>query len=325
MCGSTPNIVPETILVVAGVLRDEEGRVLLARRHPSSHQGGLWEFPGGKVEPGEGAEQALQRELQEELGVEPLRSRPLIRVAHDYGDRRVVLDTWLVERWRGHPRGREGQPLEWAGPAALEDYPMPPADRPIVTALRLPSVYVITPPEVEGEAHFLCQLEATLRAGAKLVQLRVPGMDPSAWKALARRVRVLCEERGARLVVNAAPEAALEVGAHGVHLNGRRLMAMESLETCNGLLVSASCHNVEELLRAQSLGVDFAVLSPVLPTGSHPGARPMGWEAFARMVAEVSLPVYALGGMTPELVERAWRAGGQGVAGISGFWRSRAD
>ncbi len=128
----------------------------------------------------------------------------------------------------------------------------------------------------------------------------------------------LCRERGARLLVNAAPELARRVGADGVHLNSRRLMALERRP--GGLLVAASCHTAGELARASALGLDFAVLSPVLPTPSHPGAEPLGWERFSQMLVLVPLPVYALGGMNEGLIGEARARGAQGVAGISGFW-----
>ncbi len=310
------------IQVSAGVLKDRQGRVLLARRPETSHQGGLWEFPGGKVEPGETGEEALRRELLEELGVEIRDHRRLVRVIHDYGDRKVVLDTWLVSRWRGQPRGREGQPLAWVEPEKLPQWEMPAADRPIVGALRLPSRYAITPPSPTDPERFLEQLEATLETGIRLVQFRVFGLPPSAWRALAIRARERCEHHGARMLVNGSPEQARETGAHGIHLNRRRLLAMEALPPRNeGLLVGASCHDLEELRRAEALGAGFAVLSPVLATRSHPEARPLGWEGFAALVEPVSLPVYALGGMKPGMEPRAWEAGGQGIAGISGLWR----
>ena len=314
------------VLVAAGVLRDAQGRVLLARRPPQAHQGGLWEFPGGKVEKGETVVQALGRELAEELGIEVVECRPLIRVAHDYGDRRVVLDTWLVTRWRGRPQGREGQPLAWVAPDELAARPMPAADRPIVTALRLPGRYVITPPVVEQEAAFLQALERTLQGGVRLIQFRLFGMEPTRWRALARQALSLCHEFGARLLLNSALEEALKLGADGVHLSSQRLLAQETLPLeRQSLLVGASCHNAQELRRAEALKVDFAVLSPVLPTASHPDATPLGWTRFQKLVERMNLPVYALGGMTPALEEKAWLAGGQGIAGIRGLWRAKTD
>lgn len=312
----------ERILVAAGVLRDASGRVLLARRPESSHQGGLWEFPGGKVEPGESVREALQRELREELGIGIQACRPLIRVSHRYADLHVVLDTWLVSGWRGVPRGREGQPLQWLALRDVDAGILPAADLPILGALRLPTRYVITPPRVEEPRTFLEQLDGTLDLGVKLVQFRVFGLERPAWRRLAREAQGLCRERGARLLLNAPLQEVSKLGAQGLHLDSRQLMALDSLQAVQGRLVGASCHDARELEKAEALGVDFVVLSPVLPTASHPATEPMGWEAFSRLVEKSNLPVYALGGMQPGLLEQAWRQGAQGIAGISGLWRS---
>ena len=310
------------IEVAAGALQDAAGRVLLACRPEGVHQGGLWEFPGGKVEPGESVRQALARELEEELGIDIKACRPLIRVRHRYADRHVVLDTWLVSAWRGEPRGREGQPLQWTVPQEIDPASMPAADQPILKALSLPSRYVITPPQVENPSTFLGQLESTLDLGAKLVQFRVFGLEMPRWRQLVREADRACREAGATLLLNASLQETLALGVQGLHLNRQWLMRMNSLEEARGLLVGASCHDDRELRKAQALGVDFAVLSPVLPTASHPEARPLGWEGFTSLVQDANLPVYALGGMQPGMVERAWHHGAQGIAGISGLWKS---
>ncbi len=122
--------------VAVGVILDAQGKVLLSRRHVDSHQGGLWEFPGGKLEGGEKLTEALARELDEELGIQPQRTEPLIEVRHDYGDKQVLLDTWLVLDFSGEPRGREQQPLAWVAADDLGDYAFPAANLPIVEALQ---------------------------------------------------------------------------------------------------------------------------------------------------------------------------------------------
>jgi len=124
--------------VVAGVLRDTAGAVLLAQRPPGKHLAGGWEFPGGKLEPGETRRDALARELHEEIGVEVEEARPLFSVTHAYPHRDILLDVWLVTRFRGVPQGLEGQALRWCPPGDLPQADLLPADRPIVTALRLP-------------------------------------------------------------------------------------------------------------------------------------------------------------------------------------------
>jgi mutator protein MutT len=126
------------IHVAAAVLFDRHGRVLIAQRPAGKHLAGSWEFPGGKVEPGETRIGALARELNEELGVTIERPRPLLRLRHAYPYGEVLLDIWVVRRYRGEPRGLDGQALRWCGRRELENAELLPADRPIVLALRLP-------------------------------------------------------------------------------------------------------------------------------------------------------------------------------------------
>jgi 8-oxo-dGTP diphosphatase len=122
-----------TVHVAVAVIVDK-GQVLLTRRAADSHQGGLWEFPGGKVEPGEGVVQALGRELQEELGIAPITTAPLIQVKHDYGDKAVLLDVHMVWSFSGEPAGLEGQPMAWVLADQLAEYEFPAANVPIIAA-----------------------------------------------------------------------------------------------------------------------------------------------------------------------------------------------
>ena len=124
-----------TLRVVAGVLRDERGRILIAQRPADKHMGGYWEFPGGKIGPGESAEVALARELDEELGVALRCCHWLLRVHHEYPDRSVELEVLIVEGYEGVPAGLEGQALKWVGAEELGNEALLPADRPIVEAL----------------------------------------------------------------------------------------------------------------------------------------------------------------------------------------------
>jgi len=126
----------KVVHVAVGVLADAKGRVLIARRAPSSHQGGLWEFPGGKVEAHETVADALARELAEELGVKVLSTAPLLQVNHAYQEKTVLLDVHHVIEWLEEPRGCEGQPLAWVMPSSLNDYQFPEANRAIVSRLQ---------------------------------------------------------------------------------------------------------------------------------------------------------------------------------------------
>jgi len=121
--------------VAAGVIYNPEGEILIAKRADNQHQGGLWEFPGGKIEQGESAQQALARELHEELAIEVRASEPLVRIAHDYADKSVVLNVWCVTAFSGEARGVEGQPLAWVSVDQLTDYEFPAANEPIIAAV----------------------------------------------------------------------------------------------------------------------------------------------------------------------------------------------
>lgn len=311
------------IHVAAATLLDAAGRVLLTRRKAGTHLAGLWEFPGGKVEPhDDGIRFALIRELQEELGVTPTQYRPLIRVRHCYGGRGVLLDVWRVAAWEGEPHGREGQPLEWVPVSQLRDWPMPAADVPVVQALQLPDRYLVTPEPGPDRAAFLAALEASLRAGVRLVQLRAPRLEATALRELASQSLALCQAAGARLLLNGDPALALDCGADGVHLNSRRLLDLAARPLPAGLLVGASCHHGRELQHAARIGADFAVLGPVRATASHPGLGAIGWQRFHRLSDAATLPVYALGGLGPDDQFTAWRHGAQGIAAIRGLWQA---
>jgi 8-oxo-dGTP diphosphatase len=121
--------------VMAGVLLDDEGRVLLAQRPAGRHQAGMWEFPGGKIEPGETPEAALARELEEEIGVTARHATPLIQVPHEAVGHVLLLDAWVVDQWEGEPRSLEGQALQWLLPTQIDPAVLRPADTPILQAL----------------------------------------------------------------------------------------------------------------------------------------------------------------------------------------------
>ena len=305
------------IRVAAGVLRRPDGRVFATRRLPGRHLAGEWEFPGGKLEAGESARAALERELREEVGVDVLDARPLIRFPCDYPDRRVLLEVFEVTGWSGRPHGREGQAIEWLAPEELRRRKLVKGAVPILGAIELPSLYLITPEPGTG---FEARLRTRLEAGVRLVQLRAKSVPPEVLLPLARRAAELAERSGARLFLNADPETARAAGAHGAHLSSRALARLDERPSWPGFGLAASCHDARELSRAQALGVDFAVLSPVRATPGHPDARPMGWEGFSRLVEPVDFPVFALGGLGPDDRSDAWAGGGQGIAAIRGLW-----
>lgn len=306
--------------VAAAVIRGLDGRVLIARRPDDKHQGGLWEFPGGKVEEGEAVQVALARELKEELGIEVEQARPLIRVQHDYSDKHVLLDVWEVSAFSGAPHGAEGQPLAWVAPRDLPDYEFPAANEPIVHAARLPDRYLITPDGLEIP-QLVQGVRAAVAGGIRLIQLRAPNMYSPEYRDLAVDIQGLCAGK-AQLMLKGPLEWLGDFPAAGWHLTSEQLRkyAPNGRPFPRERLLAASCHSAEELELATRMGVDFVTLSPVQPTESHPGEPALGWEAAAELINGFNQPVFLLGGVGPEDVERAWEAGAQGVAGIRAFW-----
>ena len=306
------------INVAVAVVQREDGRVLLAERPRGKDSAGFWEFPGGKFEIGESAQQALARELHEELGVELDTAFPWLTYEHHYPDKIVCLHFYRVLAWHGMPHGREGQRVTWEQPGSITVGPLLPANNKVLQALTLPSIYAITHAEKYGVADFMRHLKTALENGVRLIQVRERRMTPEQLTQFARRVVMLAHAYGARVLVNGDESLARTTGADGVHSSSaqlNRLVARPS--TC---LWAVSCHNAEELARAASLGADFVVLSPVLPTTTHPGVLGMGWAGFAELTRNSPLPVYALGGMRRELLATAPGHGAHGIALLSGIW-----
>ncbi|WP_425929808.1 Nudix family hydrolase [Pseudomonas sp. NyZ201] len=308
------------IHVAAAVIRGADGRILIARRGETQHQGGLWEFPGGKVEDGEAVEAALARELHEELGIGVSAARPLIKIRHDYPDKQVLLDVWEVDAFTGEPHGAEGQPLAWVSPRDLGQYEFPEANRPIVAAARLPGDYLITPDDLEAP-HLLRGIQKAIAGGIKLVQLRAPNMYDPKYRDVAVDAVGLCAGK-AQLMLKGPLEWLGDFPSAGWHLTAEQLRkyAPNGRPFPKERWLAASCHSAEELALAERMGVDFVTLSPVQATLTHPEAQPLGWDAAQQMIDGFNKPVFLLGGVGPNERERAWQIGAQGVAGIRAFW-----
>jgi 8-oxo-dGTP diphosphatase len=301
--------------VAAGVIKNEAGQILIARRDESLHQGGLWEFPGGKIEAGETPEQALFRELKEELDIETLSAAPLITIHHRYPDRDVTLRVFLVDRFSGTARGCQGQPIQWAEPNELNQFAFPAANRPIIAAALLPPFYAILDDQVSH--NLMGDLHKLLAQGIKLIQARLKTSPPHRIAEFLAAAFPLCSKQGAALLLNSAANHEPDK-THGLHLTARDLLALsERPSGCRW--IGASCHNLQELEHAQKIGADFAVLAPVLPTLTHPETAALGWERFAALAERINIPVYALGGLTKKHFNAARDAGAQGIAGIRTF------
>ena len=319
------------VRVAAGVLQRADGSVLIAQRPGGKTAEGRWEFPGGKIEPGESAQHALSRELREEIGIEVEQCRPLIRLRHAYPERTVELDTWLVPAWRGEPRGLEDQALAWVRPEKVWDYDLLEADAPIIDALRLPSELPVTG-DFSSEAELWQKLQAHVQAGHCLIRLRANALDDNAYAALARRM-------AAKLMSYLSHDQAADVGRvgmlvdrvcvdqtwpgiGGLHLRSRDLAKYSTRPVAPNQWLFASVHSESDIARAQGLQANALVLGSVQPTPSHPQGSTLSWDGFASLANTANVPVYAIGGLGRSHLSMAIDHGAQGVAAIRAYWCS---
>ncbi len=308
--------------VAVGVIKNTHGQILISLRKPTLHQGSLWEFPGGKLEWGETALQALIRELNEELAITALAPTPLMSIKHHYPDLTVQLHVFLVEQFSGHAKGHEGQTIKWVTADELANYQFPAANQAIIMAAQLPPYYAIL--DDTEETQHLRNLKHLLHRGIKLIQLRLKSATTEELSHFIKQAYPLCQQHGARLLINSAINNAQTYALDGLHLTSKDLMSLSKRPTYlrSSAWLSASCHNLLELQHAQQIGVDFVVLAPVLKTKSHPDTPYLGWQEFSQLVAQVNLPVYALGGLNESHLIASLKAGGQGISAIRAFLES---
>lgn len=334
--------------VAAGLILTQDGQLLLAQRPGDKAWSGWWELPGGKLEPGETATEALVRELKEELGITVTQSTPWVTYTHEYPKTIVRLAFHRVTGWHGEPSGLEGQDLAWTpvhGPATVS--PLLPATKPPMRWLQLPDRYVLTSIGSADQLDaFLQKLDTALQAGVRLVQFREPawarqcndadsGPLYDAFQAVLKR----CRQSGAACLVNSVHPAQWAQQADGVHYraadaaniaarpDSRTHGTNEITETAStdthglpGALrgdryVAMSVHNEQDLEIARRIEADFAVLGHVLDTPSHPDVPGLGWSRFSELNQLAGLPVFAIGGQAPHTVEAATAAGAHGIAG----------
>ena len=302
----------------AAVILKPDGSFLLGRRPEGKPYAGYWEFPGGKIEPGETAAQALVRELHEELGIEADRYTPWITREFVYPHAHVRLHFFRVSGWHGEIRDIHHDALAWKRAGNVDVEPMLPANVAVLRGLTFPDFYAITHAGDIGIEAQLRQLERALAGGLRLLQIREPRHGAEARERVAREATRLAQAHGARVLVNGDLALARLVGADGVHLPCAQLMQLA--ERPDLPLVAASCHNPPELARAAALELDFAVLGPVKESLSHPGVAGLGWQRCAQLLENVSLPVFALGGLQRNDLEAAQRTGAHGIAAIRAAW-----
>jgi 8-oxo-dGTP diphosphatase len=298
--------------VAASIVHAPDGRVLLAERTADQISAGFWELPGGKIDAGETAREAAERELQEEVGIVPLSMQPWIAYEHTFPTKRVRLQFFRVDAWKGEPRGLEGQRMAWVDPTAPSVAPILPSNVRVLLAFGLSPIYFVVQPRNDVERQsFLAQLPALLARGIQLLQIRDPYTSSDQRIAFARRVNAIARPFAARILLTGSALEARRAGLIGIHSTAHELRRLSERPPVQ--LWAAACHDAADLARAVSLGADLAVVSPVLPASAHPH-RPLGWDGLQRLTQTAPIPVFAQGGMTPAHLEQARRAGAAGVA-----------
>ncbi len=308
-------------VAAAVILRSNGQEFLLAQRPEGKVYHGYWEFPGGKVEPGESIHQALVRELQEELGITATACSPWLTRQFTYPHATVRLNFWRVTAWEGEigitaPLEHSAVAWQTCGAAATVS-PILPANDPILKALALPTTMAISMGESEGTERQLERLEEALDGDLRLIQVREKGWPEAQRLWFAEAVAAVSQQRGALVVVNDDPGIATKIAADGIHLSSMSLAKCTTRPPFTW--VGASCHNAGELARAAELGLDYALLGPVLPTPTHPENPGLGWQKFAELVAGSPIPVFALGGMQHSMLPLAQQNGAHGIALMRGW------
>ncbi|HEY1057890.1 MAG TPA: Nudix family hydrolase [Limnobacter sp.] len=330
---ATPQGEKKRIDVAVAVVFNHRGQVLWGCRPEGKPYAGYWEFPGGKVEPGETVWQALVRELREELDIECLAGGRWFIVEHDYEHAHVRLHLYRVWTYRGEPKSLEGQQFAWASLNDSDFSPILPATAPLLPVLAQPRLMVLTDFHANFEA-----CAQRLRKGLSEVnepvflQFREPGLCGGALVKAFEQVQSLAQQfPHCSLLIHSATRQALmvavadglldaaTVAAHPVHLTEEHLHSLDTNQSASFTAWGASVHSEESLDKAHALGLRYAVLGAVKETPSHPGQDGLGWDGFDAMTEQARLPVFAIGGLAMEDMHEACAHGAHGIAMMRKF------
>ncbi|MCK5899051.1 MAG: Nudix family hydrolase [Methylococcales bacterium] len=304
------------INVVIGIIKNSEGQILISKRAGQVHLSGFWEFSGGKIQPDESALAALKRELSEEVGIKVIKATPLIKIKHDYAELSVLLDVYMIDDFSGVAIGNEDQQIKWIEIKLLNNYSFPAANKAIINAIKLPSEYAIL--DDACKTTLLARLKIILNKNVKLIQFRLKNLSAKDVNLFLLEAMPLCQQYQAKILINSQVNNTKEFNQNGLHLTSSDLMILQTRPSNKGW-IAASCHTLEQLKHAEKLGLDFAVLAPILPTLTHPDAKPLGWEKMEKSIQQINIPVFALGGVKQKDKKMAQELGAQGIAGIRMF------
>ena len=306
------------IHVVVGILYNlTKDKVLITKRTGKQFLAGYWEFPGGKVENNEDSFTALRREFFEELGVNLKSAKGLMKISHDYSNKKVLLDVWEIDEWEGIPASLEGQEMIWSNKSSLFKYKFPEADKHIIKTLNLPNIYGISDEYYKDYSYLFSTVRNYFKSGLRIFQLRLQLGANKISKKNIEELHVEAKRNNSTLILNGIASDVELYAIDGIHLKSKELLKYESRPISEDYILGASCHTEAEIEQAEKLCVDYIFISPVFATNSHPNKIPLGWNNFQQLAKQADLPVYALGGMSPDDLKKAKENGAYGVAMIS--------
>lgn len=307
--------------VVVGIIQNTKQEILVSRRMSNAHLGGLLEFPGGKVEKNETPTEALRRELAEELNIDVSKFTQLIQIPYTYTDRKILLDAYVVNEYLGKVSALEGQEITWKPVTSLSDDEFPAANYGVLRALQLPKIFPVTPCYSQYPENFLINFEEVVRrASIRIIQLRSHELEPSEYIRLAKQCIELCKKYEVDLILNTNIECFNKFPATGLHLTSDNLLEAKKRPLSSKFLVGASCHNSHDIEHANSLGLDYMILGPVIEKHASKNCKILGWEKFSELAKKSLVPVYAIGGLGVDDLAISLLCGGQGIAAIRNIW-----
>ncbi|MFT5395785.1 MAG: 8-oxo-dGTP diphosphatase [Gammaproteobacteria bacterium] len=309
-----------THVAVGVIYNTTKDKVLISKRSNNQHLAGHWEFPGGKVECNENVSSALKRELFEELGITVIKAEAYTSISHDYADKKVLLHVWKVSEWCGQPESRESQDICWASISDLNNYKFPDANKYIIQSILLTPMYVISKESYEDYSNLYSVAEECFVSGLKIFQLRLKKDNNKSFQNIVKTLSEVASRYDAKLILNGLATDIDKYPIDGIHLNTSELTKHKNRPISEEHILGTSCHNEEELIKAAEINVNYAFLSPVQLTASHPEAIAIGWERFRSLINEVNFPIYALGGMLPSDLQTAKNYGAYGIAMLGAIW-----
>ena len=276
------------IKAVVGVLRNDSEQILIAKRQDHQFMAGFWELPGGKTEGDENTKQTLIRELGEELGIKVNDLSLHQTMQHTYTDRVVELTIYNIDEYQNTPTGMEGQQIAWSSIQNLCNYQLLPTMKAFIDSVTLPNKYWITPSSNHQSNDWMEKFDKKMTQDISLIQLRSKVELDSDFIA---ELHNKCKQNNVKLLLNTPNKSFNETYCDGWHITTGEMLKLNKRPCDESKLLGASTHNLNEALKAQAIGADFIVISPVQATQTHPDTVPIGWGAAQEVVNKLNIPV----------------------------------